>query len=76
MVAEAAHTLADFTIERFPGAIYPPVEALREASALVAARVAARAVSDGVARVTNRQLDAAAVTAASWKPGYSRFRRA
>jgi malate dehydrogenase (oxaloacetate-decarboxylating) len=76
MVAEAAHTLADFTIERFPGAIYPPVEALREASALVAARVAARAIKDGVARVTNRQLDAAAVTAASWTPAYSRFRRA
>lgn len=72
MVAEAAHTLADFTIERFPGEVYPPVEALHEASARVAARVAKRAIQDGVARNT----DVAQLEKAAWKPAYSRFRRA
>ena len=64
MVAEAANTLADFTIERFPGEIYPPVEALHEASVRVAVRVAARAVKDGVARVKDQALDVEALAMA------------
>ena len=75
MVAEAAQTLADFTIERFPGEVYPPVEALREVSARVAARVAARAIKDGVARVTDVAADVAQVEKAAWSPAYPRFRR-
>ena len=68
MVAEAAHALAEFTIARFPGEVYPPVEALREASTLVAARVAKRAIADGVARNTDGAHDA-------WSPVYRPFRR-
>ena len=75
MVAEAAQTLADFTIERFPGEVYPPVEALREVSARVAARVASRAITDGVARVTDVAADVAQVEKAAWSPAYPRFRR-
>lgn len=77
MVAEAALTLADFTIERFPGEIYPPVEALREASARVTARVAARAIQDGVARVTDVASGLLGdVAKHAWSPAYPRLRRA
>lgn len=72
MVAEAAHALAELTMERFPGEVYPPVEALREASARVAARVVARAVADGVARTANVPAD---VSGHAWTPAYPRFRR-
>lgn len=52
MVLEASYALADYTAAHEPamGAIYPPVDQLREASIAVAARVIERAVADGVAQ--------------------------
>lgn len=79
MVAEAAHALAELTIERYgaEGLVFPPVEDLREASVRVAGRVAKRAVLDGVAARTDLpdDLEAHARTLA-WSPRYLPFRRA
>ncbi|MBX3221803.1 MAG: NAD-dependent malic enzyme [Labilithrix sp.] len=79
MVAEAAYALADFTLERYgdAGLVYPPVEDIRDASVRVAARVAARAVSDGVAGRVDLPDDLEAyVRRLAWTPRYLPFRRA
>jgi len=79
MVAEAARALADFTIERYgaEGLVYPPVEDLRVASARVAARVAKRAVADGVAQLTDLPADLEEhIREIAWSPSYRSFRRA
>ncbi|HVJ93945.1 MAG TPA: NAD-dependent malic enzyme [Labilithrix sp.] len=77
MVADAAHALADFTIERYgkDGLVYPPVEDLREASVYVAVRVIRRAIADGVAARTDLPNDLAAhVRSVAWTPRYLPFR--
>jgi malate dehydrogenase (oxaloacetate-decarboxylating) len=79
MVAEAAYALADLTLERYAGEglIYPPVDALRDASIRVAARVAKRAIADGVATVTDLPDDLEAhARKLAWSPRYLPFRRA
>ncbi len=77
MVAEAAHALAEMTSERYgTKLIYPPVEDLREATVRVAARVAKRAIADGVA--TRKDLPDDLETHArrhAWTPAYLPFRR-
>lgn len=78
MVAEAAYALAEHTIERYGhlGLVYPPVEDLRDASVRVAARVAKRAIADGVARRTDLPEDIeGAVRRLAWSPRYLPFRR-
>ena len=70
MVAEGAHALAAYTIEHYPGELYPPVEALHDASEHVALRVAKRAIADGVARVTDRAKLESELRAAAWIPAY------
>jgi malate dehydrogenase (oxaloacetate-decarboxylating) len=70
MVAEGAQALAAYTIEHFPGEVYPPVEALHDASEHVALRVAKRAVADGVARVTELAKLESDLHAAAWVPAY------
>ncbi|HVH45446.1 MAG TPA: oxaloacetate-decarboxylating malate dehydrogenase, partial [Labilithrix sp.] len=78
MVAEAAYALAELTTERYgaQGLVYPPVEDLRDASVRVAARVAKRAIADGVASLTKLpdELEAYARRLA-WTPRYLPFRR-
>ncbi|MBX3225926.1 MAG: NAD-dependent malic enzyme [Labilithrix sp.] len=78
MVAEAAQALADFTIERYgaEGLVYPPVEDLRAASARVAAKVARRAVADGVAQHTELGDLEDHIAKTAWTPVYRSFRRA
>jgi malate dehydrogenase (oxaloacetate-decarboxylating) len=79
MVADAAYALAEFTIERYGDQrlIYPPVSDLRDATARVAARVAARAVKDGVARRTDLPSDLEALARRlAWVPRYLPFRTA
>jgi malate dehydrogenase (oxaloacetate-decarboxylating) len=79
MVAEAAYALAELTIERFGDRqlIYPPVEALREVSLHVAARVAKRAIADGVARRKDfPETIEATIRHSAWEPRYLPFRRA
>ncbi|MBX3262372.1 MAG: NAD-dependent malic enzyme [Labilithrix sp.] len=79
MVAEAAYALADFTVERYgrEGLVYPPVEDIRDASVRVAARVARRAVADGVAGRADLPDDLEAhVRRLAWTPRYLPFRRA
>lgn len=49
MVLEAAQALGDYTAEKHPGRVYPPIDELREVSIRVATRVIRRAISDGVA---------------------------
>ena len=49
MILASAFALADYTAEKHPGRIYPPVAELRSVSVQVAARVMAAAVQDGVA---------------------------
>ncbi len=51
MVIEASYALADYIIEHHlaDGRIYPPVTELREVSVMVAARVVAQAMKEGVA---------------------------
>ncbi len=78
MVAEAAYALAELTIERYgkDGFLYPPVEDLREASARVAARVAKRAIADGVAGRTDLPGDLEEhARRIAWTPRYLPFRR-
>lgn len=78
MVAEAAHALADYTIEKYGDSklIYPPVEDLHEASVRVAARVVKRAIKDGVARRTDFAADLEGqIRRVSWAPRYLSFRR-
>jgi malate dehydrogenase (oxaloacetate-decarboxylating) len=79
MVAEASYALAELTIERYGarGLVYPPVEDLRDASVRVAARVAKRAIADGVAGRTDLPNDLEAhARQLAWSPRYSPFRRA
>ena len=72
MVLEASHALAQYTAERHPDAMYPPVSELQEVSMFVATRVYMRAVADGVADAPQRsEADAAAyVRSRFWKPEY------
>jgi malate dehydrogenase (oxaloacetate-decarboxylating) len=79
MVAEAAHALAELTIERYgsDGLIYPPVEDLRDAAVRVAARVARKAIADGVALRTDLPDDLEEhLRRVAWAPRYLPFRRA
>ncbi len=48
MIVASAFALADYTADKHPDRIYPPVAELRSVSIQVAARVMAAAVSDGV----------------------------
>ena len=50
MVLAGAYALADYTKEKHPDSVYPPVADLREVSVRVAARVLGQARKDGVAR--------------------------
>ena len=71
MVLEAAYALAEYTAERHPQGMYPPVSELQAVSTEVATRVVLRAMSDGVAGVTMAPKDVAAyVKARFWKPEY------
>jgi malate dehydrogenase (oxaloacetate-decarboxylating) len=72
MVTEAAYALAEYTAERHPTRVYPPVAELREVSECVAVRVIARAMEDGVARLDSRPLQAirALVKERAWRPQY------
>ena len=79
MVAEAAYALAELTIERYgdEGRVYPPVEDLRDASVRVAARVARRALADGVAGRADLPEDLEGhARGLAWTPRYLPFRRA
>lgn len=78
MVAEAAYALAELTLAKHgtERLIYPPVSDLREAAALVAARVARRAIADGVARETDTTDLEARARRLAWKPDYLPVRRA
>ncbi len=49
MIAAAAYALADYTAEKHPDRLYPPVAELQAVSIQVTARVMAAAVQDGVA---------------------------
>jgi len=75
MVAEAARALVDFTAAHHPGLLYPPVGELRAVSQLVAMRVAAQAVREGLCRDTHvagllpEEL-AAYVADHAWHPAY------
>jgi malate dehydrogenase (oxaloacetate-decarboxylating) len=72
MVLEAAYALADYTAEKYPGALYPPVSDLQEASHHVAVRVVERAIRDGVARVAPSSPAAIdeLVRRGFWRPAY------
>jgi malate dehydrogenase (oxaloacetate-decarboxylating) len=74
MVLASAYALADYVKERHlaSGAIYPPVDEMREVSVRVAARVIEQAFDDGVARTTKTTRDGAAehVRAKAWSPRY------
>lgn len=81
MVLEAAYALYDYTRERFPEGIYPPVGRLREVSPYVAARVMQRALEEGVAeeaRVQGLALEALLdfVKSRFWEPRYLPYRPA
>lgn len=79
MVAEAAYALADLTVERYgaAGLVYPPVEDIRDASVRVAARVAKRAIADGVAVRSDLPEDLEGhIRSLAWTPRYLPFRRA
>ncbi len=72
MITEAAQALADTVTEEEleSGLLYPDVERLREVTAIVATRVAARAISDGTAtHVPDRDL-AEVVVSSMWRPDY------
>ena len=77
MVIEAAYTLAEYTAERHPGRVYPPVAELRDVSERVAVRVIARAIQDGVAQIEARDKDAIAALVKDrlWRPRYARYVR-
>jgi malate dehydrogenase (oxaloacetate-decarboxylating) len=72
MVSSAAYALADMVEARYPQFVYPPVEALAEASIRVAARVIAQAVADGVATIVPEDPQAieALVRRLRWLPEY------
>jgi malate dehydrogenase (oxaloacetate-decarboxylating) len=72
MVIEAAYTLAEYTAERHPGRVYPPVAELRDVSERVAVAVVTRALADGVARIDARTPDAIAALVKEniWRPQY------
>ena len=74
MVREAAYALADYTAERRvpQGWVYPAVEELQEVSIRVAARVMARAITDGVASAAAPSSGdfEAHVRANFWRPRY------
>ncbi len=72
MVLAAAYALADMVEARYPQLVYPPVEALAEASIRVAARVIAQAVAEGVATVRPEDPQAieALVRRRRWLPEY------
>jgi malate dehydrogenase (oxaloacetate-decarboxylating) len=78
MVLEAAYALAAFTESEFPGRVYPPVSALREASMRVAVRVAKKAIAEGLAAKPPTSDDELAswVRARAWTPKYLPFARA
>uniref|UniRef100_A0A831U5C8 NAD-dependent malic enzyme n=1 Tax=Thermus islandicus TaxID=540988 RepID=A0A831U5C8_9DEIN len=81
MVLEAAYALYDFTRERFPELLYPPVAHLREVSPYVAARVMRRALEEGVAeeeRIRGLGLEGllAFVQGRFWEPKYLPYRPA
>lgn len=78
MVSEAAYALAEMTVEHYGDRrlVYPPVSDLREASIRVAARVAKRAIADGVADRTELPDDVEGfVRQLAWNPHYVPFRR-
>ena len=55
MVLEASYALAEYTAEKYPDAVYPPIADLQAVSHVrVAARVIERAAQDGVAQVAPR----------------------
>lgn len=72
MVLETAYALADFVLARYPNesVIYPPVGALREVSAHVAARVMRRADAEGVGRLPASDDLVQYVRDHSWTPRY------
>ncbi|GAA6754863.1 malate dehydrogenase [Thermus sp. 2.9] len=81
MVLEAAYALYDFTQERFPDLLYPPVRHLREVSPYVAARVMRKALEEGVAeeeRIQGLSLEElfAFVQSRFWEPRYLPYRPA
>ncbi len=79
MVLAAAFALADYTAERHPGRVYPPVPELQEVSIEVAARVMSAAVTSNVAGEFNihglgpDELKAF-VRERFWKPEYLPYR--
>lgn len=76
MVAEAAYALAELTVERYgkEALVYPPVEDLGEASIRVAARVARKAIAEGVAGRADLPDDLEAfVRQQAWSPRYLPF---
>jgi malate dehydrogenase (oxaloacetate-decarboxylating) len=77
MIAEAAYALSELTLARYShqNLVFPPVEDLRDASIRVAARVAKKAVADGVAKADVADFEAVAARAA-WSPRYLPFRLA
>ncbi len=72
MVIDAAYALAEYTQQRHPERVYPPVAELREVSEHVAARVVARAIEEGVSRLEKRSPAELAklVRSSTWTPGY------
>lgn len=80
MVLEAADALADYVKEHHldKGLIYPPIGELQAASTLVAARVIARAIDDGVSELAQRPIGEwiKTVEARRWVPKYLPVRRA
>lgn len=72
MLAAAAHAVADLVDPNQPGvSLLPEITQVRAVTAVVAARVAAAAEADGVARLRAPSWDAA-VVAAMWDPVYRR----
>ncbi|HRE90409.1 MAG TPA: malic enzyme-like NAD(P)-binding protein, partial [Myxococcota bacterium] len=54
MVMRASDALVEYTAERHPGLLYPPVAELAEVSVRVATRVLEQALADGVAQIPER----------------------
>ena len=81
MIMAAARTLADYTQERHPGHVYPPISELREISIRIAVAVARQAVTDGVCaqrsiRGLNDEGLEAAIRERAWLPQYLPLHRA
>jgi malate dehydrogenase (oxaloacetate-decarboxylating) len=72
MVQSAAYALSDLVAARYPQLVYPPVEALAEASIRVAARVIQQAIADGVASepIEDEKAIEALVRRQRWLPEY------